>query len=166
MESAPRPKAPRPKAPKAQRSAAPVEDVTASASAPGPAADTAVSDQSHVLPVGGSAQGIRPVAQRDASGGGAEGPGGRSDATVLGIVRAVVGPLGPRECPTLVRHVGPNGQMMWTLVRAPGPQMESAWAACRAVDPDLAPEAFLAAVGAHVGSVPEAFRVLSMLELP
>lgn len=84
---------------------------------------------------------------------------------VVDIVRAVVKPLARGDCPTLVKHRTANRQVAWTLVKATGPSLESAWAACRAVDPGLTPEAFLAMVGSVVGAVPEAYRVVSLLNL-
>lgn len=84
---------------------------------------------------------------------------------LVDIVRAVVKPLARGDCPTLVKHRSANRQVAWTLVKATGPSLESAWAACRAVDPGVGPEAFLAMVGSVVGAVPEAYRVVSLLNL-
>lgn len=84
---------------------------------------------------------------------------------LVDIVRAVVKPLARGDCPTLVKHRSANRQVAWTLVKATGPSLESAWAACRAVDPGFGPEAFLAMVGSVVGAVPEAYRVVSLLNL-
>lgn len=84
---------------------------------------------------------------------------------LVDIVRAVVKPLARGDCPTLVKHRSANSQVAWTLVKATGPSLESAWAACRAVDPGFGPEAFLAMVGSVVGAVPEAYRVVSLLNL-